>query len=547
MRMGIQLWAVLVAATSLTTGFCEEGEDSLLAHWSFDRDEAGIVFDSGPGELHGTAYNIAYGRGVMGRAAVFEAGQGEIHVPAYAVDPPEAVGELAFGTISVWFNFEDVGGQMLPIFYFGEADTGTRHNSLIIEIGHRDKPENRKLYFTIINARFCYDSGTNLEPGQWYHFAAVVSPEGNTGYLNGQEMTKRHYNLGSNAADTDFFSSVPEQEMLAIGYGRYGLADRFYHFQGQIDDVRIYERPLNVEAVARLYEGAFGPVPTYEDVAYGPYERNVMDFWQADANEAAAVVVYIHGGGFRAGDKRSIRTSSGLAEIARYREQGVSFAAINYRFRTTATLDEIMLDCARAVQFLRHQAEAWNLDTTRIAAYGGSAGGGAALWLGFHDDLADPNSDDPVQRQSTRLTAIGHLNSQATYDFEKWPEILDIDPNWAQVMHSVEDLDLYGITDRSQLRDPNIVAMRAFLDMPSFMDANDPPLYTSNLRPDTVPQGPNEVIHHPRHALYLASQCDLVGIPCIAVLADTPPEERVRLVDFFLAHLLPLPTDENEL
>jgi len=38
------------------------------------------------------------------------------------------------------------------------------------------------------------------------------------------------------------------------------------------------------------------------------------------------------------------------------------------------------------------------------------------MWLAFHDDLADPKSDDPVARQSTRLTCIAVLNGQSSYD-----------------------------------------------------------------------------------------------------------------------------------
>lgn len=540
------LVAVLTAVAT-TTGFAGDLDEHLVAHWGFDLDVDGVVLDGGPYGFHGSAYGITYGQGVFDRAAVFAGLWDEIVIPTHSVPPPQEIAELAYGSISVWFTFEDVGAQILPIFYFGEADTGTPHNSLIIEIGHRDNPGNRRLYFTIVNARFCYDSGANLEPGRWYHFVAAVGPEGNTGYLNGEELTRRHYNLGSDASYADFFASVPVPELLAIGYGRYGLADEFHHFKGSIDDVRIYDRPLDANEVTRLYGAAFGPVPTYEDVAYGPDKRNVLDFWQADADGPAPVVVYIHGGGFRSGDKSSIRTASGLAEITHYLANGISFAAINYRFRTTATLDRIMLDCARAVQFLRYQGERWNIDRTRIAAYGGSAGGGASLWLGVHDDLADANSADPVLRQSTRLAAIGHLNSQATYDFVQWPDVLGIDPNWAETMGSAEDLDLYAITDRSQLGDPNVVAMRAFLDMPAFMDPNDPPLYTQNLRPDTEPRNANEVIHHPRHAIYLKTLCDLEGIPCIAVLAETAPEERVRLTDFFTELLLDGPTDPNRL
>ena len=76
----------------------------------------------------------------------------------------------------------------------------------------------------------------------------------------------------------------------------------------------------------------------------------------------------------------------------------------------------LFLDCARAVQFIRHNAKQWNLDPTRIACAGGSAGSGMSLWIGFHKDLADPNSDDPVARESTKLTCVAVFNAQTSYD-----------------------------------------------------------------------------------------------------------------------------------
>jgi hypothetical protein len=52
-------------------------------------------------------------------------------------------------------------------------------------------------------------------------------------------------------------------------------------------------------------------------------------------------------------------------------------------------------------------ARQYNLDPKRVAAAGGSAGAVNALWIAFHDEMADPKSDDPVKRQSTRLSAAG--------------------------------------------------------------------------------------------------------------------------------------------
>ena len=76
------------------------------------------------------------------------------------------------------------------------------------------------------------------------------------------------------------------------------------------------------------------PAPTFANASYGPHERNVLDFWQAKSDQPTPLVVYIHGGGFVAGDKSGVRkdrTSSNTSTA------GVSFAAINYRYRTTTS------------------------------------------------------------------------------------------------------------------------------------------------------------------------------------------------------------------
>src|SRR6185369_3467169 len=158
--------------------------------------------------------------------------------------------------------------------------------------------------------------------------------------------------------------------------------------------------------------GGEGLKPTHADVAYGPHERNKIDLYLAESKTPTPLVLYIHGGGFRGGDKSSV--SAG--EVRAFHREGWSVAAINYRFTNLLPAPGQYLDCGRALQFLRHNAAKYNLDPRLVASTGGSAGAGTSLWLAFHDDLADPKSDDPIARESTRLICTVVSNGQSSYD-----------------------------------------------------------------------------------------------------------------------------------
>src|SRR6187200_1942027 len=179
------------------------------------------------------------------------------------------------------------------------------------------------------------------------------------------------------------------------------------------------------------------PDPTVADFKYGSEsERQVFDFWQAKSDKPTPVVLLIHGGGWMGGDK----TGYGTNMIKPFLDQGISVAAVNYRFILQAMEQKVeppvkapLYDAARALQTIRSKAKEWNLDPKRIGATGGSAGACSSLWLAFHADLADPKSDDPIARESTRLYCAAVNGAQVSLDPKELREWM---PNYTYGAHA---------------------------------------------------------------------------------------------------------------
>ena len=146
------------------------------------------------------------------------------------------------------------------------------------------------------------------------------------------------------------------------------------------------------------------PAPTAENVAYDTkHKRNVLDFWAAKAGspQPAPVVVWFHSGGFRKGDKTSMRRR-GVAVFEAYHDAGYAIISCNYPFLNSKDgmgYEEIVDHCARAMRFIRSKSSEWKIDPDRICSAGASAGALISEALAYHDDL-DENlpDDDPTAK-----------------------------------------------------------------------------------------------------------------------------------------------------
>ena len=286
----------------------------------------------------------------------------------------------------------------------------------------------------------------------------------------------------------------------------------------------------------RKKAGGERPAPDVADAKYGPHERNVLDLWKAKSDKPTPLVIFIHGGGFRAGDKSGY--SSAL--LAGCLKAGISMAAINYRLSQHAPFPAPMLDGARAVQFLRSKAGEWNLDPKRIGATGGSAGAGISLWVGFHDDLADPKSDDPVLRQSSRLTCMAVNGAQSSYD-----------PRWikkeigGRAHEHPALMPFYGLK-ADELDSPRAHKLYEEASAITHLTADDPPaflFYSEPKGPLPADARPGQGIHHIRCGEALKEKMDPLKIECIVRHRDDyAPKGKVagtpdgEMVQFFARH-----------
>ncbi len=269
---------------------------------------------------------------------------------------------------------------------------------------------------------------------------------------------------------------------------------------------------------------------THSGISYGPHERHVLDLWLTKSDKPTPLLIFIHGGGWAGGDKADVPAKLVAAMLAK----GISVASINYRYSTTDPLPAPVHDAARAVQFLRSEATAWQLDAKRFGAYGISAGGCTTLWLATHDDLADPSSADPIAHHSSRLQVAVGMSPQTCLE----PDIV---VGWVgdQIMHHAMIGRAVGMKKGEDVRKPKaewIKLLHEFSPI-THLSKDDPPMLISNPRVDPLPAtSAGSGIHHAVLGIKFAEQAKTLGATCIlrieAQPSDTPTPEQ-----FLIKHL----------
>jgi len=149
--------------------------------------------------------------------------------------------------------------------------------------------------------------------------------------------------------------------------------------------------------------------PSEKDVRYSKeFERSVMDIWTVKSDKPTPLVVYFHGGGFKAGDKNHFNRSLFLKN---YHAKGVAFASINYPFlnHTNNNYFAILNHTTQAIRFLGANAKKYNIDTSRISVMGSSAGALISCHLGHGANLPICSVYGHMQPMGTTALVVPQL------------------------------------------------------------------------------------------------------------------------------------------
>jgi len=284
------------------------------------------------------------------------------------------------------------------------------------------------------------------------------------------------------------------------------------------------------------------PIEPDENVSYGPHRMQRIYFWRAKSDKPTPLLFYIHGGGWSGGDRSVVRSMLKPALDA-----GISVVSVEYRTIKDSTADGLvppvkgpMFDCARALQFTRSKAKEWNLDKTKVALAGGSAGACTSLWLAFHDDLADPKSDDPIARESTRVTCAAVGGAQTTLDPKQMREWTPNSKYGAHAFGIVWDAkQKLSSFDMFYAERERILPWIKEYSPYELVSRDDPPVALFYSTPPNLGKDEKDPTHTANFGVKLKEHCDRMKAPCELIYPGAPNVVHATDSDYIKATLRP--------
>ena len=237
---------------------------------------------------------------------------------------------------------------------------------------------------------------------------------------------------------------------------------------------------------------AAGPATasTSLDVVYASVESVPLhlDIYVPPGDGPFPLVVWIHGGGWEAGDK-----SLDPGFVQYILEQGLALASVEYRLTVDTRFQDRIFpaqieDVKGAIRFMRAHATEYGLDPNRVAAWGASAGGHLAALVGTSGGVAELEGDvggnlDRSSRVLATADYFGPADFKTFAEQDGWAAVPD-GPLSLLFGHDMEDILAHW--DDPAPPYPDLVALAVSAGPVTFVDAADPPFFISHGNADTV-------------------------------------------------------------
>ncbi|MEM0897792.1 MAG: alpha/beta hydrolase fold domain-containing protein, partial [Verrucomicrobiota bacterium] len=214
-------------------------------------------------------------------------------------------------------------------------------------------------------------------------------------------LMKRFF--GRNDTNKDGYLDVTELKTLAGSLSNRTQRDRQRSRPG-----------MNTQ---QLLNGAPADVKIIPDIVYREGESKA---WRLDLVMPAAEsedprpgIIFVHGGGWRGGDKRAGTFLNGAIE---YAQKGYVCITVNYRLVGEAPLPACIEDVKCAVRWLRAHAGKYKVNPEKIGAFGNSAGAHLVCMLALTDKDNKLEGDGPYQEHSSAVQAVCAAATPTNFD-----------------------------------------------------------------------------------------------------------------------------------
>lgn len=228
----------------------------------------------------------------------------------------------------------------------------------------------------------------------------------------------------------------------------------------------------------------------YLDIAYASgSSAQKLDIFLPDTMKTQnPVVVWVHGGGWKSGDKTEFRNTNRLKEL---RKRGYVVVVINYRLSGEAKFPVQIYDVKAAIRWIRANAYMYKFNPDKIAVWGSSAGGHLSALTGTSGGVTE--LEDLSMGNESYSSKV-----QAVVDWYGPTDLIKMDSmalaqGCSSSTHSAvnspeSELIGFQITAR-----PDLVAKANPI---TYISADDPPFFIEHgLLDCTVAYGQSQLLH----------------------------------------------------